>query len=604
MPNNPKSPNAPRANVQPEPGWPEDQPEPGWSLGPRQGTTDRSLRVLFIEDNEDDAVLGERALAAGGYRVFSRRVDSAAAMEAALEQVRWDVILCDCALPGFSAPRALAILAKHQSDPAFVVVSGTIGEEAAAALMKAGAHDYVSKGNLARLAPVVARELADARTRTAHRAAERRLRHLAYHDPVTELPNRNLLFERIEADLRTPHRRLALLSVSVAGLGDVRKTLGVVEADALLRVVAGRFMDAVGHAGLVAYLGSDQFAVLATDADDPAAEELAIVVIDSLRTPLVDAAVRVRSSATAGIALAPSQDDTPDGLLRRAEVAAECARRGGLQTCVYSAELDIYSERRLALLSALWMAAERGELALLYQPKVDLKTGTVGCVEALLRWNRPGQGLVYPDEFIPLAEDSGSIRQLTAWVVNEALRQCAGWRSQGLGVRVAVNLPASGIHDGDIVDWLASQLARHGLPPSALEVEVTEGTLIREPAAARATLMRLRELGVHLAIDDFGSGYSSLAYLRSLPVHSLKIDKSFLTGGLRDGRDEGIVRSAIALAHNLSLAAVAEGVEDEKTFNYLQKCGCDSAQGYFIARPMAPAAIGPWCVAGPWTAQA
>ena len=583
---------------------PNHLPRPGWSRTRRAGEHPRPLRVLLVEDNEGDAMLTERALRAGGYSLQSQRVDCAAAMEDALDRWSWDVVICNCALPNFSAPDALAMLTRRQADPAFILVSGSIGEEAAAALMKAGAHDYVSKGHRARLAPVVARELSDAQTRAADRAAEQRLRHLAYHDPVTELPNRTLLFERINAVLLAPGQRLALLSVDVTGIADVRKTLGVVEADALLRVVARRFRDAVGSAGLVAYLGSDQFAVLSPGATDPDAEALAVLLIESLRTPLVDASVRVRSSATVGIALAPGQSDTPDGLLRRAEIAAECAGRGGLQTCLYSRALDIYSAHRLSLLSSLWQAAERGELELAYQPKVDIQTGTAGTVEALVRWNRPGHGTLLPGEFIALAEDSGSIRHLTAWVVNEGLRQCAAWRKSGLAVDVAVNLPACGIHDGEIVDWLASQLARHELPATALEVEITESTLTREPEGARATLTRLRELGVHLAIDDFGAGYSSLAYLRTLPVHSLKIDKSFLARGLRDGRDESIVRSAIALAHNLRLEAVAEGIEDAGTLKFLRACGCDGAQGHFIARPMAAAAVRPWFAAGPWIAHA
>lgn len=578
-------------------------PEPGWTTKRMVGAADRPLCVLLVEDSEDDAMLLERALRAGGYRVFAQRVDNAADMESALAQMVWDVVTCDCALPNFSAPQALAVLQKYKLDPPFIVVSGTIGEEAAAALMKAGAHDYIAKANLSRLAPVVARELGDSRTRAAHRAAEARLRTLAYVDVVTELPNRNLLFERIEAILRSRARRMALMLIDVVGLTDVRKTLGVFESDAFLRMIARRFVDIVGTKAVVAHLGADQFAVLAPGATDCDAEALAAGLLDSLHTALIRPNARVRVSAHIGIALGPGHGDNADGLLRRAEIAAECARLGSATTCVYSAELDNYSEKRLSMLSGLWQAAEQGELSLAYQPKLDLKQSSVRSVEALLRWHRPGHGLLMPEEFIPLAEDSGSIRQLTAWVVDQALGQCAAWRRQGLDLAVAVNLPATGLLDGDVVDWLASELSRHQLPGSSLEVEVTESTLIRDPAAARTTLVRLRELGVHSAIDDFGAGYSSLAYLRTLPVGSLKIDRAFLTAGLGDTRDASIVRSAISLAHNLQIDAVAEGVEHEATLQFLRTWGCDAGQGHFIGRPMPAAAVPAWISAASWAAQ-
>ncbi len=566
-------------------------------------TLDRPLRVLIIEDSENDALLIERALAAGGFTVVARRVETETGLETAMQQGTWDVLISDCAIPGFSAEAALHVHHRRRSAAPFVIVSGTIGEEAAAALMKAGAHDYVSKGNLARLSAVVTRELQDAEVRVAHRAVAERLRYLAFHDPVTELPNRAMLFQLIDTHSRQRSRHLAVLCVELLGLADARKTLGAIEVDGLLRIAARRFAVVVGTSGTVAYLGSDRFGIVLPDAGDVQAETMAAACADALLDPLIASSCQVRASMYVGIALAPGHGQTAAGLLRRSEIAAECALRQNLPMYVYSPDLDIYTRHRLDLVGALWQAANRGELELHYQPKADLRDGSVRTVEALVRWNRPGHGTLMPDEFIPLAENSGSIRQVTAWVVDAALRQCAKWRREGLQINVAVNLPGNGLLDGDVVANFASQLSRHELPPSALEVEITEGSLVTDPAAARDTILRLRELGVYPAIDDFGVGYSSLAYLRTLPVRALKIDKSFLTGGLTDPRDENIVRSAISLAHNLSLDVVAEGVEDEATLARLRACGCDAVQGYFIGRPMPAVELRPWFDAGPWTSH-
>lgn len=556
----------------------------------------------MVEDDVDDALLLVRALQSAGWTLLTDRVDSAGSMVAALERVAWDVVISDCALPGFSCVEALKLARIRRPNAAFIVVSGTIGEEAAAALMKEGAHDYVAKSNLARLAPVVVRALGDARTRAAHLAAEERIRRLAYYDPITELPNRNLLFERVENLLRTPGQRLALMAVELLGVSEARKTLGALEADALLRIAARRFKQVLGSSGLVASLGSDRFAVVSPDAADLDAEEVAALLVGCLRTPLVGGHSCIRASAHVGIALAPAHGVAPEDLLRRAEIAAEHARRSDCSISVYSGEFDIYSEARLELINELWLAHERGELELLYQPKVDIQSRTVPCVEALLRWHRPGVGTVTPDVFMPLAEDFGSIRTVTAWVVGEALRQCASWRRVGLKLSVAVNLPASVFHDENLVNWLASELAKCGLPTAALQVELTEATLVRDPAAAARTLHGLRELGVYSAIDEFGTGYSSLAYLRGLPVRALKIDKGFVSGSRQDSRDASIVRSTIQLAHNLRLDVVAEGVEDAATLERLRVDGCDGAQGQFIAGPMSAKAVPSWVDGAPWQA--
>jgi len=289
-----------------------------------------------------------------------------------------------------------------------------------------------------------------------------------------------------------------------------------------------------------------------------------------------------------------------DTLLRHADVAMYAAKRGRLGQQVYDPALDTYSPERLGLIAELRAAIAAGALTLHYQPQVDVRSGRVRGVEALVRWPHPERGLILPDEFIALAEQTGLMAPLTDWVLGEAIRQCGVWRRAGLALTVSVNLSAWNLHDPTLPDRLTEILRASAVLATSLRLEVTETTLMADPQRALAVLTRLSALGVGLAVDDFGAGYSSLAYLKKLPVDELKIDKGFVRELAMDATDAAIVASTVALGHALGLRVVAEGIEDRATWDALAGMGCDVAQGYYLSRPLPSDALARWLREAPW----
>ena len=302
----------------------------------------------------------------------------------------------------------------------------------------------------------------------------------------------------------------------------------------------------------------------------------------------------LETEASIGIALFPEHGDDVDTLLRRADVAMYLAKEANVGIELYAPERDHYSPARLGLLSELRRAIEHGELVLHYQPKASLEDGKVRSVEALVRWQHPERGLLPPVEFVQFAEHTGLMRPLTLYILDHALEQCAAWRAQGIELGLAVNLSARDLCDAELPAEAAALLEKWALDPGVLELEVTESTILADPLRARAVLTRLSELGVRIAIDDFGSGYTSLGYLKRLPIDVLKIDKSFILGMGADESDAVIVRSAIDLGHNLGLEVVAEGVETDTIWDDLAGLGCDVAQGFYLARPMPSESLVGW----------
>ncbi|MEA2271938.1 MAG: hypothetical protein QOI98_646, partial [Solirubrobacteraceae bacterium] len=305
-----------------------------------------------------------------------------------------------------------------------------------------------------------------------------------------------------------------------------------------------------------------------------------------------DIALAVRASI--GIAMHPDHADDVETLMQRADIAMYRAKDARSGHEFYAAATDNNTVDRLAMVAELRAGIESGELILHYQPQVDLPSGNVPAVEALVRWQHPTRGLVSPAEFIPLAEHAGLIRPLTARVLDDALRQCRLWLDDGIAVRVAVNLSARSLLDDGLPNEVARLLAGHELGAEHLGLEITESVIMADPARAIEVLRRLGEMGIRLGIDDFGTGYSSLGYLRRLDVDEIKIDRSFVLGMATEADDRQIVHSIVDLGHNLGLAVVAEGVEDESTLLQLRRLGCDSAQGYHLSRPLAPSNLTPW----------
>jgi len=413
--------------------------------------------------------------------------------------------------------------------------------------------------------------------------------HHALHDALTDLPNRILLRDRLQQAILAGQREgnpLALLIMDLNRFREVNDTLGHHYGDLLLKQIGPRLKEILRTTATVARLGGDEFAVLLPSARAEGAIVVSEKILKALERPFSLEGQTVDVGASIGIALFPEHGSETDLLIQHAEVAMYAAKQSGSGHAVYASERDPHTTRRLALLSGLRQAIEQNQLYLLYQPKIDLCTGRPLGVEALARWQHPDLGPVAPDQFIPLAEQTGLIKPLTLWVLDAALRQCRVWREEGLEVRVAVNLSARNLQDPHLCQEVAWLLEAHDLPADLLELEITESVLMADPVRAMEILSELNGKGVHLAIDDFGTGYSSLGYLKRLPAAVIKIDKSFVKGLAKDEDDALIVRSTIDLAHNLGRKVVAEGVESKEILEVLASLGCDAAQGYYFSRPI------------------
>jgi diguanylate cyclase (GGDEF)-like protein len=426
--------------------------------------------------------------------------------------------------------------------------------------------------------------------------------HEALHDPLTGLPNRRLLLTQVvdaiaDAD-RDDRSMVGLFVLDLDRFKDVNDTLGHHAGDELLAHVGERLASVLRPEDTVARLGGDEFGVLLPAVRDrAAAEEVAERIRMALTQPFALHDVSLDLEASIGIALYPAHAGDADALMQRADVAMYHAKetRSGIET--YDSARDPHSTQRLSLFGQLRRAIEDDELVLHYQPKVDLETGRVSGVEALVRWQHPERGLLAPDTFVPLAEQTGLMKSLTTNVLEQALRQTAAWADEGLSVRMAVNVSARDLHDDAFCDRVSDALNRTGVPASMLELELTERVVMADPARAMENLTALSRLGVRLSLDDFGTGYSSLAYLRRLPVTEIKIDKSFVLRMDVDDEDATIVRSTIDLAHGLGLRVIAEGVETAETWQRLSDLGCDAAQGYFLSRPHPADVVTDWLTA-------
>jgi diguanylate cyclase (GGDEF)-like protein len=443
---------------------------------------------------------------------------------------------------------------------------------------------------------VLFRIVAGASRRLRRQAAENE--HQARHDSLTGLPNRGSFYDQVGAAVAASAlsgERVAVMIVDLDRFKEVNDTLGHHSGDELLREAGKRLEGGLRTGDVLCRLGGDEFAVLLPQVESvEAATAVAGRLCESLEEPFVLHGLTVHLEASLGIALHPDHGTDVETLVQRADVAMYVAKSSTSSFEMYARRYDRHSASRLALLGELRRALDEDEFELHYQPKANLHTGRVDGVEALVRWNHPVRGLVPPDEFIPLAEQTGVIKPLTAWVLNEALGQCRAWRDSGLGLTVAVNLSVRNLLDAHLPESISELLRRHELPPSALELEITESTIVADQVRALDVLTRLNAMGVGLSVDDFGTGYSSLAYLKDLPVCELKIDRKFVNNMTEDGDDAFIVRSTIDLGRNLGLQVVAEGVETEAVWDQLAQLGCDVAQGYYLSRPLPAATLTEW----------
>lgn len=429
--------------------------------------------------------------------------------------------------------------------------------------------------------------------RLRQEAAEKE--HQALHDTLTDLPNRRGFLQHVDAVLQQPGAEHCVALVGLDGFQDINEALGFETGDLLLLETGRRLAEQVPEAVFVARLGGDEFAVLLPGAsDDASAVRLARAVTAPLSSPFAVRGLGIDVRASVGVVRAPLHGTVAATLLQRAEVAMYVAKRDGSGVEVFDPLSDHGSARRLQLTAALRAAVADRQLEVHYQPKVDPATGVVLGAEALVRWRHARLGPISPDEFIPLAEYTGLIGPLTTYVLETALAECRRWRASGRPLSVAVNLSARSLTDLGLPAHVDRLLAAAGLPAAALTLEITESVVMSDPERALRVLEELRSLGVRLSVDDFGTGMSSLAYLKRLPVHEVKIDKSFVTGMLNDAGDSAIVHAAIRLVHDLGLRVVAEGVEDVPTQRQLAAWDCDTVQGYLLSRPIPAATFRDW----------
>lgn len=682
------------------------------------------LRVLLVEDSEDDAILLQGELKRGGYAPFLLRVETPAEMKEALDHKQWDIIISDYSLPRFSGLAALELFQRTQLDLPFIILSGNIGEDIAVEAMKAGAHDYIMKDNLKRLTPAIQRELREAIERSARRKAElaihenekrfrslienssdvttvldaygailyqspsvervlgytpedllgktfweyihtddagsvstafvqrflqpdavsipvefrfrhadgtwrflealngkllqdasgpsivvnsrditarkrdeQTIRHLAYYDALTNLPNRTLFHDRLTLALAQAHRskqRLAVMILDLDRFKTITDTLGHAVGDRILANVGKRLEDSLREGDTVARSGGDEFMLLLpglSGVED--AGKIAQKILGIFATPFLSGGEELHVTASIGVCLYPSDGEDAETLIKNADVTMYRAKEQGRNNYqLYAPGMNAKAHERLSLENRLRRALEQDQFVVYYQPQISLHNGRMVGVEALVRWQHPELGLLFPGSFIPIAEESGLILPLSEWVLQTACAQNKSWQESGMPpLRMAVNLSARHFMQKDLVDTVKRILRDTRLEAEYLEIELTESIFMGKADAATATLRELKAMGAHLSIDDFGTGFSSLSYLKRFPVSTLKIDQSFVQDIPNDADDAAIAQLIIAMAHSLNLRVIAEGVETQEQLDFLRSHDCDEMQGFLFSKAVPPEQI-------------
>ncbi len=561
-------------------------------------TRDRPIHMLIVEDSEDEAFLLYSELNARGVRLDWKRVDSGRDLAAALNERDWDIIICDHNMPGFDSIAALQIVKQSGKDIPFVIYSGQITDQQAVSAMHDGVQDYIEKGNYARLMPVIERELKNAAARSAVRQADSRIQKLAYYDGLSSLPNHNLFCAQVtewilEAEKcgKTPSGVIAYLDLD--RFLRINTSFGYDTGNEILRQAAKRLTAALPPQAMLARLSGDAFGIFLpgaglVDGIDSAAQWIKQV----FDAPFEKDGIELYITASIGIARLPEDGGEVYELLMNAETAMACAKRvGGNGVQFYRRDMNANSGERVAMESDLRHALERDELFLHYQPCVDAADGHTVGMEALVRWQHPVRGVIPPDRFIPIADESGLIVGIGEWVLRRACEQGRKWQDMGFDIYLAVNVSAVQFGQPRLLEVVRRVLEETGFAPRALQLEITESVLMQDAESAIGMLRAFKAMGVRISVDDFGTGYSSLSYLKRFPIDILKIDKSFVRDLPDDEEDAAIVRAIIALAHSLRLTTVAEGVETEAQLSFLRDERCDRFQGYHFSRPIDVAAM-------------
>lgn len=560
-------------------------------LSTLSGDIEQELRGEIKTSDGDILRIGERrymdrrmVLSSGSdYQVLLLLHKSLEQAQQAFAPLDRDILLIAlCALLGSLAGALL--LARSVSQPV---------RQLALATRRIGEGDYQSAVELHRSDELGQLAGAIDRMREDIAERERQLAHNALHDSLTGLPNRALALDRLGSAI-TAARPTALLHLGIGNFRSVNETCGPGGGDFALQQICRRLQATLRPGDSLARLVADEFLLLLGGADRDsavaAADKLQQLLIKPLRIGSLDVAIDSRI----GIACYPTDGGTPDELLRRASIAMQDAAQAPGHLQLYQQGRDDAQQRQVVLIRDLRHAAGRGELVLHYQPKLDIAEGRVLQAEALLRWQHRHLGMVSPGEFIPLAERTGSIQSLTAWVIEEVLRQLQEWAGRGLDLQVSLNISADDLMSRDLVERVSALLRNYRVHPGQVVFEITESAVMADPVQALRVLDGLRDLGISLSVDDFGTGYSSLAQLKSMPVQELKIDQSFIRELDETSEDAVIVRSTIEMSHSLGLKVVAEGVEHAHSLRLLERWRCDTAQGYLISRPLSASAFEAW----------
>ncbi|GMR20723.1 MAG: hypothetical protein BMS9Abin36_1319 [Gammaproteobacteria bacterium] len=429
------------------------------------------------------------------------------------------------------------------------------------------------------------------------------MEHLASHDSLTGLPNRMLLSDRLQQTIASSQRNqssFAFLLMDLNDFKEINDTLGHLAGDLVLQEIAVRLRATMRRSDTVARLGGDEFAIILPAAQKKVIEIVAQKLHDVMEQTFVIENQQLQLGGSFGVALFPDHGDNSTDLMRHADVAMYEAKRIGSSCVIFRDDLVHDTLNQLTLAGELRKGIARGDMVVYYQPKIDLRTGTVRGAEALVRWQHPKRGLISPNEFIAVAERTGLIEPLTFWVIDEAMRQVKAWRQMGLQLDVAVNLSARSLHDRQLPDKIEDIVRKQGADMRWLELELTESMIVADSLRAEEILSRFHEQGIKISIDDFGTGYSSLAHLQKLPVSVIKIDRSFVMNLSDNENDAAIVRATIELGHALGLTVVAEGVEHQAALLLLQELGCDLAQGYYFAPPCPAAEFEQWYGQSSW----
>ncbi|MFP5410995.1 MAG: EAL domain-containing protein [Gammaproteobacteria bacterium] len=554
------------------------------------------LRLILVEDSENDALLVLRALTRGGFAPEHVRVDSAETLRAALEGADWDVVITDHNLPSFNSRDALAIVREHNADLPVVIVSGSIGEDIAVAAMKGGAHDYIMKENLARLAPAIERELRDAETRRAHRQARETIEHMAYHDALTGLANRFEFEHQLRHALEiAPHGHVhGLLYIDLDQFKIINDTCGHVAGDELLRQVALLLKAPIRGADILARLGGDEFGVLLQDCPIAHAKRIAEHMLELIRDFRFSWKGRnFNIGASIGMVMLDRPGLTLADVLRQADMACYAAKDKGRNRLQLYLPDDVELRQRhgeMEWVSRLNQAIEADHFMLHHQRIVALHGASQpDCCEFLVRLREPGGSrLILPGTFIPAAERYGLMPQLDRWVVAHCLdylTQCsAAGRLPGKGMAF-INLSGATLNDEHFLGFVRDELERHAIPATQVCFEITETAAIANLKHALAFIDGVKSLGCRVALDDFGAGLSSFSYLKTLPADYLKIDGNFVRDMLDDPMDAAIVEAVNDIGHVAGLKTIAEFVESDAIRARLAEIGVDYAQGYGIHWP-------------------